>query len=223
MAEARMAERYIRMLEPLDMYLESLKKMLLFQQHRFHDLSGIRCYLGGKRKKDPPCHHVACPMCWHRATIAYLCDIYRSGHPTGVRLRVLTNVPPALEHVAFVTDLTAGETPWVHDIRCEVDNPDSRRLVILTGLSHLPQGDEDTGIHFPTGDNTSPMTVTDFFDVDSALDAWFAEAPPPFTYPDYDRFVWATKDYDFGECIHSYSVLPGYVTAPEVDDSLRDL
>jgi hypothetical protein len=219
---SEMVERYSRMLEPLNMYVENLIQMLEFQQYRFYNASGIRCrLLRDKKAVEPACHHVACPLCWHRATVAYLHDIYGAGSPPGLRLRVLPDVPPAVDHLAFVTEMTAGETPWVFDLRCEAGNPDMRRLVILSAIKAGPGLDQET--ESLCGSEAVPLVVHDFSTVKAALDEWFEEAPPPFTYPDYEQFMQTTKDYSFGECIHAFQIPPGYVTSSDVDDSLLRL
>jgi hypothetical protein len=218
-----MVRRYEIMLEPLNMYVENLQTMLHFQQGRFFGISGIRCDYENrnKKKREEACRHVACPRCWHRATRAALCAIHQAGNPPGLRLRIVNDVPPALDHLAFVRELTAGEIPWVYDSRCESQNPDVRHLVVLSAIPDPPKPDQDTAVL--CGSEEVPLAVKDFSTVESALDAWFVEAPPPFTYPDYEQFVRTTMLYTFGESIHVFEIPPGYVTSPSVDDSLKNL
>jgi hypothetical protein len=221
--ESEMAVRYAAMLEPLRMYVENLHRMIRFQQGRFYELSKIRCNLENKNVEDrePDCNHIACPRCWHRATVAYMQLIRRAGSPPGLRLRVIEDVPPALDHVAFVTKLTKGEEPWVHDVRCVVNDTGVRRLIVLSAISTRPQPDEETATI--CGENVSPMSVRDFSSVDDALDAWFIEAPPPFAYPDFEQYVRNTKDYVFPKAIHQYTIRPGYVRRSSAEPEFLDL
>lgn len=221
--ESEMVVRYVTILAPLNMYVENLQRMLGFQHFRFYEITKIRCNLDNKKASDrePDCNHVACPRCWHRATVAYMQLIRRAGSPPGLRLRVIEDVPPALDHVALVVELTRGEEPWVHDVRCLSNDVGVRRLVVLSALSTSPQPDEETATI--CGENVSPMSVRDFSSVDAALDAWFSEAPPPFAYPDFEQFIRTTKDYVFPKPIHVYAIRPGYVRATEPDTTLLDL
>lgn len=222
-AKGWLVDRYRLLLEPLNMYVNDLKQMLYFQQGRFLHLSHIRCDYEGRRvRKDPPCFHMACPLCWHRATMSYLTKIAEAGQPTGLRIRTIDGVPPAVDKVEFVTHLTQGETPWVIDSRCSQSDVGALRLSVLSVTDSVSLDDGRQSIVL-CGDESVAVTATDFLTVDCALALWFLEAPPPFAMPDYEDFVRVTKDFDFGKCIYEYPIKPRYATSPEVDSTLLDL
>lgn len=227
-AKSWLASHYKELLAPIGMYMDRMDRMLFFQQSRFYKLSGIRCFLSKPKRvrsrkwvPEPECHHVACPLCWHRATLSHLTRLAGLRHSGGFRVRTVTGVPAAVNVASFIEGLTQGEVPLVYDRRCELSDADTLRVVVLSAIRDVNPDDGRQEPAVCAEDEVQVVTV-DRVTVEAALEVWFAEAPPPFTQAGYEDFVRLTMGFVFEENIH---VFPAARSAEqgEVDASLLDL